>query len=206
MKNKPFIVLLFIFAMLIGSILIVGVLQKSEIEDEKEKLRIDKIEKVNNLLNNYSFENSLSGNDWKIISDGKSVSLFDNVIVHHGKYSLSVISEFDNNIFTIFQKIKNIPNENKISFMGFVKVELADSAKLEIELYSSKDSLIIKGTSEILSGTTDWYKLNAWVRNSDSEINYVIVKGKLYGKGRVWFDEMNLYAIPIETNNIQLSF
>lgn len=206
MKTKPFLVLLFVFAMLVGSILIIGVLQKSAAEAEEEKMKLDKVEKVNNLLLNHSFENIFSGNDWKVYVEGSSVSMFDNVIVNHGKYSLAAISENDNDIFTVYQKIKNIPAENKISFMGFLKVENVDSAKLEIELYSEKDSLIIKGTSEILTGTTDWYKLNAWVRTSENNSNYVIVKGKLYGKGRVWFDDMSLYAIPIETNNIQLSF
>lgn len=206
MKNKPFIVLLFVFALLVGSVLIVSVLQKSELENAEEKLRLDKVEKVNNLLSNYSFENAFGGNDWKVHVEGNSVSMFDNVIVNNGKYSLAVFSENNYDIFTVSQKIKNIPVENKISFMGFVKVESADSAKLEIELYSEKDSLIIKGTSEILTGTTDWYKLNAWVRTTEIKSTYVIVKGKLYGKGRVWYDEMSLYAIPIETTNIQLSF
>lgn len=206
MKNKPFLVLLFVFALLLAFILIIGVIQKSESENNEVKLQIDKVEKIKNLLKNYSFENSFTNNDWQVRVTGNPISFFDNIIVQKGKSSLSAISETEENIFTVYQKVIGIPLDNKISFLGFVKVESADSAKLEIELYSNNDSLIIQGNSETLFGTTDWYKLNAWVRTSDVKSSYVIVKGKLYGKGRVWFDEMNLFAIPIESTNIQLSF
>ncbi len=207
MQNKNlFLSMLIIFAILLGVVLIIGIIINSS-EEETPLEILNKIEKVDNLLANYSFENELNKEkDWSVtLHSSKSGFSFDDIVKRKGKFSLSLYSEdtvYPSAIVT--QRINEIQLDNKITLFGFIRTEDIDSVRLEIHLYDNKDSLLVVGYSVSLKGTNDWTELNTWVRTTDNNSSSIIIKGILFGKGYVWFDNMRLYTLPIKQPYLKL--
>jgi hypothetical protein len=201
-RKNIFIIILVSVALTAGIILLVGSIQKRS--GEESRVENDSVERVVNILNNSFFEQS-SGEEanWEI-SDKNSriISGYDNIVKYEGDFSFNITNESEQGEFYISQKVKNINRDRKLALFGFIKSEDIDSAKFEIGFYFG-DSLLIKGYSETITGTTDWTEYNAWIKTFlSSHIKpdslSVQVKGILFGKGRIWFDNIRLYSIPIK--------
>ncbi len=214
MKIKsPFFIGLIVLALLITGVILIGVFQKSQsLEAEKSKNTVDVVDRVDNLLNNYSFEKEFTGSSsWIIdIPNGQNIDFgFDNLITQKGKYSFNISSR-EKGTFYLVQKVNRIEIDKKLSLLGFIKTEDVDSARFEIEL-RDKDSLIIKGYSPPAKKTSDWTEYNAWVKTflppkKKDDSLFVFVKCTLYGSGRVWFDNIRLYSIPVNETIFDVKF
>ena len=200
MRKNFYINSVIIIAVVLTVVLLYAVFQKKS----KEEVIVipDDVDKVNNLLRNYSFEKQLdSKNDWSVrVELPFSNYGFDNIVKYDSAASLILVSESENQppIF-LSQKVTEIKADRKLSLFGFVRTEDCDSVRLEIEL-RNRDSLIIKGFTDCAKGTTDWTEYNAWIKTflPDNLIEndlYVLVKCVLYGKGRAWFDKLRLYSL-----------
>jgi hypothetical protein len=200
-KKNYFVILIVIAAVVLSAILLFAVFQKKS--HEEAIVKPDDIEKVNNLLRNYSFEKLLdTKNDWSV----KAVLPFANygydvIVKYDSAASLVLVSDSeDQPSLYLSQRVDNINVDRKLSLFGFIRTEDCDSVRLEIELYD-KDSLIIKGFSDCAKGTTDWTEYNAWIKsflpaNVVETDLYAIVRCVVYGKGRAWFDKVRLYSLP----------
>jgi len=194
-----------IIAIVLTAVLLFAVFQKKS--QEEVIVKPDDVEKVNNLLRNYSFEKQLSSEkDWSVKAELPFSNYgFDNIVKYDSAASLVLVSESDNQspIF-LSQIVAEIKTDRKLSLFGFVRTEDCDSVRLEIELHD-KDSLIIKGFTDCAKGTTDWTEYNAWIKTflpgniKESDL-YILVKCILYGKGRAWFDKIRLYSLPEKAN------
>ncbi len=169
---------------------------------EKVIVQPDDVDRVNNLVKNYSFENQLDAkNNWLVKAELPFANYgFDNIVKYDSASSFILVSDAENQPpIYLLQKVQGIKADRKLSLFGFARTEDCDSVRLEIELHD-KDSLIIKGFSDCIKGTTDWTEYNAWIKtylpaNVIEKDLYIIVKCILYGKGRVWFDKIRLYSL-----------
>lgn len=201
MKKNIYIISVILVAVALTAILLFAVFQKKSFEEAVVKP--DDVEKVNNLLKNYSFENIIDAKtDWSVNTNMPHSDFgYDSFTKYDSAASFVLLSNADNQppIF-ISQKVSNIKANRKLTLFGFLRTEGCDSARFEIELYD-KDSLLIKGYSDFARGITDWTEYNAWIKtflpaNVAEDDLYVVVKCILYGKGRVWIDKVRLYSLP----------
>jgi hypothetical protein len=200
-RKNIYITSVVIIAVILTAILLYAVFQKKT--QEEVNLPPDDVERVNNLLLNYSFEKQLdSKNDWLVKAESLNSNYgFDNIVKYDSAASFVLVSDSENQppIF-VLQKVARIKANRKLILFGLVRTEDCDSVRLELELHD-KDSLIIKGFSDCARATTDWTEYNAWIKTflpdkiAENDL-YVLVKCILYGKGRAWFDKVRLYALP----------
>lgn len=201
MKKNIYIISVVLIAIVLTTILLFAVFQKKSLEEAVVKP--DDVEKVNNLLKNYSFENIIDvKNDWSVNTKLPFSDFgYDSFTKYDSAVSFVLLSDTDNQPpIYLSQKVSNIKTDKKFTLFGFVRTEDCDSVRLEMELHD-KDSLIIKGFSDCAKGTTDWTEYNAWIKtflpaNVAEDDLYVVVKCILYGKGRVWIDKVRLYSLP----------
>jgi hypothetical protein len=196
MKNrKNFLIYLSAFAMIV--ILIIVLLFPGKTLDE-EKLP-EEVDYTSNILKNSSFENGdLSFWESEFIFDQKSFAFADDIVKFDGYYSLNITSERDSEILTTTQIIKPIQLDKKIIFNGRIRTEDVDAVFLRMKLFSSNDSLILETTSDTLKGTNDWTFLTTWLRTINSNASYLKVECCLQGKGRVWFDKLEVFPVEIK--------
>lgn len=201
MKKNIYIISVVLVAVVLTLILLFAVFQKKSLEEAVVKL--DDVEKVNNLLKNYSFENIIDAKtDWSVNTKMPFSDFgYDSFTKYDSAVSFVLLSNADNQPpIYISQKVSNIKANRKLTFFGFLRTEDCDSVRFEIALYD-KDSLLIAGYSEFAKGITDWTEYNAWIKtflpaNVVEADLYVVVKCVLYGKGRVWIDKVRLYSLP----------
>ncbi len=198
-KRNYFWIILVTVALFAGAVLLITALKKKTV-DETKAPGIDEVERVKNLLENYSFEKEFSAKNWKLRSGESVTSGFDDIIKYAGNYSFSIRNDgINDSAGSIFQTVNKLAIDRKYSLFCFIKVEDADSARLELKLFD-KDSLLVSGYSPSVSGTTDWVELTAWLKTylpvgfnaNDLSIEAACV---LFGKGRVWFDNARLYSL-----------
>ena len=194
-----FWIILVAVALVAAIILLFGVFDKKS-KEEIKKPGFDTIERVINLVNNSSFEHEFAEDNWQLRYPGLIGTGFDDIIKRHGEYSYSLSAEHESNKLIIFQKVKGIEVDKRYTLFGFVKVEDADSARLEMKLYN-KDSLLISGYSTSVKGTSDWVEQTAWLKtylpgNVEENFLSIDINCVLFGKGRVWFDNVRMYSIP----------
>lgn len=199
-KRNYFWIILVTTALFAGAVLFFSVLKKKAVEETKAP-GLDEVERVKNLLANYSFENEFSDKNWKLRSGESVTSGYDDIIKYAGNYSFSIRNGgINDSAVSIYQTIKKLSIDKKYSLFCSIKVEDADSARLELKLFD-KDSVLVSGYSPSVSGTTDWVELTAWLKTylpvsfnaNDLSIEVACV---LFGKGRVWFDNARLYSLP----------
>ncbi|MBZ0199413.1 MAG: hypothetical protein K8H86_06070 [Ignavibacteriaceae bacterium] len=199
-KRNYFWIILVAAALFVGAVLLITVRQKTAIEKPKAP-GLDEVERVKNLLDNPSFEKEFSVSNWKIKNGELATSGFDDIIKYDGVYSYSIRNdETNDSAVSIFQKIRKLSIDRKYSLFGFIKVEDADSARLELKLYD-KDSLLVSGYSPSVTGTTDWVEQTAWLKTYlphgfDAKDLSIEVGCVLFGNGIVWFDNVRLYSLP----------
>ncbi len=203
MRKNIFLASIISLAIFLALILVFGLLEKKSLE-EPETTSLDKVEKVENLLNNSSFEKEFSEtNDWSLKISGDETSAgFDPLIIYEGDFSFGFRSIDNSSIAFVYQKINRLEADKKLSLLGFIKTQDCDSARFEIELYH-KDSLLIRGYSDPASQTTDWQEYNAWVKtylpySSQPDELEAVIKCVIYGKGNAWFDKVRVYSIPLD--------
>jgi hypothetical protein len=207
-KNRIYFYIVIAIAAVLGIILLFAVIEK-EREEEVQQQKNDRVEKVENLLRNSSFEKELGRRDWSYSEDNNYQFGFDNLVKFIGDYSFNISSlNEEGESASIIQRIENIELDKKVTLLGFIRSEDIDSARFEIEFYKG-DSLMIRGYSESVKGTTDWEEMNAWIKTytTETEGNFsVVVKGIIYGNGRVWFDNIRVYSLPVDESIYNLRF
>jgi hypothetical protein len=207
-KNRIYFYIVIAIAAVLGVILLFAVIEK-EREEEVQQQKNDRVEKVENLLRNSSFEKELGRRDWSYSEDNNYQFGFDNLVKFIGDYSFNISSlNEEGESASIIQRIENIELDKKVTLLGFIRSEDIDSARFEIEFYKG-DSLMIRGYSESVKGTTDWEEMNAWIKTytTETEGNFsVVVKGIIYGNGRVWFDNIRVYSLPVDESIYNLRF
>jgi hypothetical protein len=207
-KNRIYFYIVIAIAAVLGIILLFAVIEK-EREEEIQQQKKDRVEKVENLIRNSSFEKELGRRDWSYSEDNNYQFGFDNLVKFIGDYSFNISSlNEEGESASIIQRIENIELDKKVTLLGFIRSEEIDSARFEIEFYKG-DSLMIRGYSESVKGTTDWEEMNAWIKTytTETEGNFsVVVKGIIYGNGRVWFDNIRVYSLPVDESIYNLRF
>jgi hypothetical protein len=207
MKRNPFIILLGAVVLIILTVIIFAVVQKEKVE-ESATPKNDRVEKVQNLLKNSSFENQLGSENWNLNIPASYIYGFDGLIKQSGNYSFSIQSGEANEIAFFHQRLRGIEADKKLSLLGFIKTEEVDSVFFIIEFYE-EETLIASGYSPVVKGTTDWNEYNAWIKtySNNREADFsAVVKGVLFGKGRAWFDNVRLYSIPINESIYNFKF
>lgn len=200
LRNK-FIIVLVIVAAIVTVILY---FITSQMEYRLDDLRSKDVEFTKNILKNPSFEE----NDFKHWI--KANDFFPNVTLSYsdekqkeGTYSFHINSEekyFDRgepvSVF-IYQRISKVPINKKLVFNAYIKTHDVEAAFISLELYDSKDSLLTVTNTDLIEGTNDWTYCTTWLRTQNENIKYMLVKCALEGRGKVWFDKLELY--PVET-------
>jgi hypothetical protein len=194
-SRKNFLIYLSLFAILVIVFLfIVFSGKKSDEENLPEE-----VDYTINILKNPGFETSQMS-FWKseFQFDQKSYALVDDIVKFEGNYSLNITSERDNQILVVSQMIKPIQLDKKIIFNGRVRTEDAEAVFLRMKLFSSKDSLIVEAFSDTLKATNDWTFLTTWIRTLNPDASYLKVECCLFGKGRAWFDKLEVFPVDIK--------
>lgn len=194
-SSKKFFISLILFAIIFIVIIAVIMTDKNEKEDQK----LNEVNYTYNILKNSDFENGDLSN-WKLSFDNSSklFAFVDDIVKYDGRYSANLTSDLDMVEINIFQNVSNYPNNKKLILNGRIRTENAKATFLSIELYSNNDSLLAVSFSDTLNGTNDWKHLTTWVRTTNPELSYVIVKCNLVGEGRVWFDNLEMFPVDLD--------
>ncbi len=199
-KNKFFIIL--IASAFIITLSLFLFLRTNDKQADKIKNSTNDVEFTRNILLNASFEYP------DFIHWHKANDFFPNIILSYsseeqkdGRSSFFISSNemfFDRgepvSIF-IYQQIENVPLDKKLIFNSYIKTENADGAFISIELYDKNDSLLTVTNTDLIEGTTDWTHYTTWIRTQNENIKYLLIKCALEGKGKAWFDKLELYPI-----------
>lgn len=198
-SRKNFLILLIVFAMVVIAII---ALVFSGKKTEEENLP-EEVDYTTNILKNSSFENgNLSFWDPEFQLIQKTYVLVDDIVKYEGNYSLNITSEIDTKLLIVSQLIKPIQIDKKIVFNGRVRTEDAEAVFLRMKLFSLKDSLIVEAISDTLRGTNDWTFLTTWLRTLNPDASYLKVECCLIGKGRAWFDNLEVFPVDIKEKGI----
>jgi hypothetical protein len=198
-SRKRFLIYLSTFSLIIILALAFFV---SENKKEESELFED-VDYTFNILRNGNFE-SRELAPWSLdFKTSNSMFVFiDEIIKFEGNQSLNITSDNDGEILTISQIVKHFPTNKKLILNGKVRTEDVQATYLSIQLFSKKDSLIAEALSDTLVGTNDWTHLTTWVRTINPDLAYLKIKCNLVGKGRAWFDNLELFPVEIEQKTI----
>jgi len=198
-RNRKFLIGLSLFALTI--ILLIAFLFSGRKDETKEA--IEEVDYTYNILKNSDFEEG-NFNYWKknFLDQNENFSLIDDIVKFEGDYSLNLTSELDTNYLTVYQTLSYFPKDKKLILNAKVRIEGVSAAFLSIKLFSGKDSLLAVAATDTLKGTSDWTHLTTWVRTINPELSYIKVECNLKGKGRVWFDKIELYPVEIPSGSI----
>lgn len=196
-SNRKFLIGLIVFALIV--IFIIVSIFSGEKKNNKEV--INEIDYTYNILKNSGFE---TGNFdfWgkSFVNHTNYFLLIDDIVKYEGNYSLNLTSELDTTNLNVYQILRSYPKNKKLILNARVRTEDVDLAFLSVELYSIRDSLLTEAISDTLRGTNDWSHLTTWVRTINPELAYLKIKCNLIGKGRVWFDKLEIYPVDIPQN------
>ncbi len=194
-RRKNFLIYLSLFAVLVIALF---VLLFSDGKDE-DKVSLNDVDYTRNILKNYDFESG-NLNFWKVNSQGgnRSFIMVDDIVKFEGNYSLNITSENESEFSIVSQVIKPVPRDKKIIFNARIRTEDVEAVYLRMKLYSSKDSLIVEAISDTLTGTNDWTFVTTWLRTINPETSYLKVECCLSGKGRAWFDKLEVFPVEIK--------
>lgn len=185
---------------LLGIILILLVKKKQEVMEIERASAPHSVEYVKNLVFNSSFElgQGEQPNEWKFEGDGRKISLYRDVIEKFdGKFSANINSDDSPSRVSLFQDIDEFPREKKFILYGAIKTYGVDTAFMRIEVYDTLGNLKSFNSTDFLNGTNDWRVYTcAVIVGKDAE--KIKVKCVLIGKGRAWFDDVELVAVKYE--------
>lgn len=190
---------LYIWILIIFALTVVLVLFLSTQQREENEIKPEEVDYTKNILKNGGFE-SLNFSYWQIkkSASNKSSVFIDDIVKYDGNYSLSLNSDFESDTLIVLQVIKSVPKDKKIIFSGYLKTEFVDYAFVSLELYSKTDSLIVLTSIDTLRQTNDWQYVTTWVRTINPDADYLMVKCILSGKGRAWFDKLEIFPVDIK--------
>lgn len=193
-RNKKFLIGLSLFAIILILIIAISVSNKKTSKEE-----VDEIDYTFNILKNSGFETGDFSFWQKEFSNQKNYNvIIDEIVKFEGAYSLNLNSDLDSIKLSVYQLLKSFPKDKKLILNARVRTEDINAAYISIELYSTKDSLLVQAISDTLKGTNDWTHLTTWVRTVNPELSYLKIKCNLLGKGRAWFDKIELYPVDIQ--------
>ncbi len=197
---KKFRIIIFSLPILLGLILLFLAKKKQEIIEIEGKNAPYSIEYVKNLIFNSSFEigQGNQANGWKFEGKGEGIYFErDAIEKFDGKFSANIISDNPASKAFLVQEIENFPREKKFILYGAVKTYGADTAFMRIEVYDTLGNLKSFNSTNFLTGTNDWLVYTcAIIVGKDAR--KIKVKCILNGKGRVWFDDVELVAVKYE--------
>ncbi len=194
-SSKKFFISLILFATMLIVLIAVILSDKNEKEDRK----LNEVDYTYNILKNSDFENGdLSNWNQSFNNSSKLFAFVDDIVKYDGRHSANLTSDLDTIQVSIFQNILNYPRDKKLILNGRMRTENVKATFLSIELYSNNDSLLAVSYSDTLTGTNDWKHLTTWVRTINSELSYIVVRCNLVGKGRVWFDNLEMFPVDLE--------
>lgn len=199
-KINKFLFVLSFFALVVILLIFILIHPKDKIEKIPQS---EEVEYTKNILKNSDFE-SIDLSPWIIEFEINQTNycFLDNLVKYSGKSSLNISSEkMDSNeirSFQITQSIKDFPKNKKLILNGYIRTEFIDKVFLQIMLYNINDSLLACASTDTLSGTNDWTFLTTWVRTHNPELSKIKIACVLQGKGRAWFDKLELYPIDIK--------
>ncbi|CUT00256.1 hypothetical protein [Candidatus Chrysopegis kryptomonas] len=197
---KKFRIIIFSIPILLGLSLFFLAKKKQEIIEIEKANAPYSVEYVKNLIFNSSFEIG-QGNEakgWKFEREGNEAFFERDVIEKFdGKFSANITSDNPASKSYLVQEVTNFPKEKKFILYGAVKTYNADTAFMRIEVYDTLGNLKSFNSTKLLTGTNDWlvYTCAIIVGKDAGKIN---VKCVLNGKGRVWFDDVELVAVKYE--------
>lgn len=203
-KSNKFLLVLSFFALVVILLIFILIHPKGKIEKIPQS---EEVEYTKNILKNSDFEkNDLSPWIIEFEINQSNYCFLDNLVKYSGKTSLNIYSEKmgSNGIrnLQVTQSIRDFPRNKKLILNGYIRTEFVDKAFLQVMLYNIKDSLLACASTDTLSGTTDWTFLTTWVRTQNPELSRIKIACVLQGKGRAWFDKLELYSIDIKYQNL----
>lgn len=202
-EMRKFRIIIIFLPILIGLILIALVKKRQEIMEVERATAPYSVEYVKNLIFNSSFElgdgNKASG--WIFETSGDKVYFErDAIEKFDGKFTANLTSDEPNVKSFLIQNLQNFPKDKKFILYGAIKTYEVDTAFLRIEVYDRLGNLKSFNSTDFLTGTNDWQVYTcAIIVGKDAE--KIKVKCVLLGKGRVWFDDVELVAVKYEEKN-----
>lgn len=203
--NKPLIISISAaFLVIAAAVIAISFLtEKKEIAAAEDPLK--EIERTNNLLKNSSFESPFSQNDWRLKTSEETVHGFDRFSLKNGEFSFT-LQQNQNDSTLLSQKIERLEQNKKYIFFGFVKGEEIDSVIFAAACFDKNNKHLFTGYSQTFKSTFDWTMASTWIRTQTEISAYLLLQVAIYGAGRVWLDDFNLYSVPIDYKFNQIPF
>jgi hypothetical protein len=197
---RKFRLIIISLPILLGIILFLLVKKRQEVMELEKASAPYSVEYVKNLIFNSSFElgQGEQPKGWKFESDNEKVYFYRDVIEKFdGKFSANINSDDPLARAFLFQDIDEFPKERKFILYGAIKTYGVDTTFMRIEVYDTLGNLKSFNSTDFLSSTNDWrvYTCAVIVGKDAGKIK---VKCVLIGKGRAWFDDVELVAVRYE--------
>ncbi|MBN9482644.1 MAG: hypothetical protein BGO70_07210 [Bacteroidetes bacterium 43-93] len=126
----------------------------------------------------------------------------DGKVKHNGKQSLCLdLSKATTEYVCSGYKIPVLPVGHKITLTGYIKTQDADSgAALWLRLDGPNGQNIDNMDHRLIKGTTNWQQYTIELNYNGQEERQILMGALLYGKGKLWVDDMHVY---IDGNDLQ---
>jgi hypothetical protein len=166
------------------------------------------VEYVKNFLFNSGFE--LGEGDrpdgWRMEGAFDGVYfLRDAIEKFDGRFSANITSDvrITNgrlNRSSLVQEISEFPKNKKFILYGAVKTYKVDTVFMRIEVYDTLGNLKSFNSTEFITGTSDWRVYTTAVL-VDEDASKLEVRCTLIGRGRAWFDDVEVVAVSYEAED-----
>ncbi|MEN3038343.1 MAG: hypothetical protein ABDI07_04185 [Candidatus Kryptonium sp.] len=197
---KKFKLIIIFLPILLGLFLIVLVKKKQEFIETEKATAPYSVEYVKNLIFNSSFEIGIGNkaNGWNFQGSGSKIYFErDGIEKFDGKFTANLTSDETSSRAFLIQEIGNFPKDKKFILYGAIKTYNADTAFLRIEVYDTLGNLKSFNSTDFLTGTNDWHVYTCAVLVG-KDAGKIKVKCVLLGRGRAWFDSVELVAVKYE--------
>ncbi len=197
---RKFRLIIISLPILLGIILLLLVKKRQEVMELEKASSPYSVEYVKNLVFNSSFElgQGEQPKGWKFESNRGKVYFYRDVIEKFdGRFSANINSDDSLAKAFLFQDIDEFPREKKFILYGAIKTYGVDTAFMRIEVYDTLGNLKSFNSTDFLGGTNDWRVYTCAVIVG-KDAGKVKVKCVLIGRGRVWFDDVELVAVKYE--------
>ncbi|MGV8964293.1 MAG: S41 family peptidase [Candidatus Saccharimonadaceae bacterium] len=146
-------------------------------------------------------ENGLA-TGWKLEGNSSEyIFSIDSTEIKSGKYSVSIESN-SNDLITRPALIYTLPDNyagKRITLSGYIKTENVTEGYAELLMSIEPEIASGEMYFDGITGTTDWKKYEITLEMYPEQTQRIVIGGALYGKGKMWLDDLK---ITIDGKNI----
>jgi hypothetical protein len=122
----------------------------------------------------------------------------DSINVTSGKYSIALETFVKDSVVLIGYIMPNLFSGEKLTLTASIKTENVTDGNAGLYIWLPPHIREIDSVG--VSGTTDWKRYELTVDINQVQFQNIIIGGILYGSGKAWFDDFNVFVDGVNIN------